>query len=263
MLPFLTGNAYVSLMVMHFMVSVRMLGLIMSASVFMLPSVPNTVKFWLAIALSIVIIPASGASITGIAMTSVPLMILMAAREFLIGMVIGFASSVPLYALQTSGDIDGTLMGLNMMNIFDPTSQTQVSVLAQMKYMLAIWFYLHWDGHILLVRALAESLKFMPVGVPLGGGFEGIPLVDWAQKIFVLAMTISLPIFGSTILADVGLGFVARTVPQLNVFVLGIPLKIAIGMFVLLTVLPGAVDVFHREIESAVSWALENALFLR
>jgi flagellar biosynthetic protein FliR len=61
----------------------------------------------------------------------------------------------------------------------------------------------------------------------------------------------------------VGLGFVARTVPQLNVFVLGIQLKIAIGMLVLLTVLPGAVDIFHREIEGAISWALGNALFLR
>jgi flagellar biosynthetic protein FliR len=261
--PFLTENAYVSLIIAHFMVSFRMLGLIMAASVFMLPSIPNTVKFWLSVALSIIVVPAAGASIAGIAMTSLPLLVLMAAREFSIGIVIGFASSTPLYALQTSGFIDGTLMGLNMMNMFDPTSQTQVSVVAQMKYMLAIWFYLHWDGHILLIRALVESVKLMPVGVPLWEGFEGIPLFDLAQKIFVLAMTISLPIFGSVILAEVGLGFVARTVPQLNVFILGIPLKIAIGMIVLLTVLPGAVDVFHREIEGAVSWALENVYFLR
>ena len=263
MTPFLTGNAYVNLIIIHFMISLRMLGLIMAASVFMLPSVPNTVKFWLSVALSVIVTPVSGASITEMAMTSLPLMVMMAAREFLIGMVIGFAASAPLYALQTSGFIDGTLMGLNMMNMFDPTSQTQVSVLAQMKYMLAIWFYLHWDGHILLIRALAESVKLAPVGVPLWEGFEGIPLFDWTQKIFVLAMTISLPVFGSVILAEVGLGFVARTVPQLNVFVLGIPLKIAIGMLVLLTVLPGAVDIFHGEIEGAVSWALESARFLR
>jgi flagellar biosynthetic protein FliR len=263
MIPFLMENAYVSLMIMHFMVSLRMLGLIMTASVFMLPSVPNTVKFWLSVALSIMVTPAFGASITGMAMTSLPLTVLTAAREFLIGAVIGFAASAPLYALQTSGFLDGTLMGLNMMNMFDPTSQAQVSVLSQMKYMLAIWFYLHWDGHILLVRAVAESLRLAPVGVPLWEGFEGIPLLDWTQRIFVLAMTISLPIFGSVILSEVGLGFVARTVPQLNIFVLGIPLKIAIGMLVLLAVLPGTVDIFHREIEDAVSWALENVLFLR
>jgi flagellar biosynthetic protein FliR len=263
MLPFLAENAYLNLVILHFMISLRMLGLIMSASVFMLPSIPNTVKFWLSVALSIMVTPVSGASIPEIAMGSLPLFVLMAAREFLIGVVIGFASSAPLYALQTSGFIDGTLMGLNMMNMFDPTSQTQVSVLAQMKYMMAVWFYLHWDGHILLVRALAESVKLLPTGVSLWEGFQGIPLVDWMQRIFVLALTISLPIFGSVILAEVGLGFVARTVPQMNVFVLGIPLKIAIGMLVLLTVLPGAVDVFHREIEGAVSWALENAHFLR
>lgn len=263
MTPFLTGNAYVNLIIIHFMISLRMLGLIMAASVFMLPSIPNTVKFWLSVALSVIVTSVSGASIPEIAAGSIPMMILMGTREFLIGAVIGFASSAPLYALQTSGFIDGTLMGLNMMNMFDPTSQAQVSVLAQMKYMMAIWFYLHWDGHILLVRALAESVRFAPVGMPSWEGFQGIPLFDWAQKVFVLAMTISLPIFGSVILAEVGLGFVARTVPQMNVFVLGIPLKIAIGMLVLLTVLPGAVDIFHREIEGAVSWALGNVYFLR
>ncbi|MDR3165077.1 MAG: flagellar biosynthetic protein FliR [Synergistaceae bacterium] len=263
MLPFLAGNAYLNLIVLHFMISLRMLGLIMAASVFMLPSIPNTFKFWLSVALSIMVTPVSGASIPEIAIGALPLFVLMAAREFLIGSVIGFASSAPLYALQTSGFIDGTLMGLNMMNMFDPSSQTQVSVIAQMKYMMAVWFYLHWDGHILLIRALSESVKLVPAGVSLLEGFQGIPLVDWMQKIFVLALTISLPIFGSVILAEVGLGFVARTVPQMNVFVLGIPLKIAIGMLVLLTVLPGAVDVFHREIEGAVSWALENVHFLR
>jgi flagellar biosynthetic protein FliR len=188
---------------------------------------------------------------------------LMGAREFLIGAALGFISGIPLYALQASGFIDGTLMGLNMMNIFDPTSQSQVSVLSQMKYMLAIWFYLHWDGHILLIRALAESVRLVPPGISLWQDPVTAPWVGWMQNVFVMAMKISLPAFGAILLAEVGLGFVARTVPQMNVFVLGIPLKIAIGLIVLLTILPGMVDIFHGEIESAVSLALGGIRSLR
>jgi flagellar biosynthetic protein FliR len=89
------------------------------------------------------------------------------------------------------------------------------------------------------------------------------PWIDYLQRAFLIGMKISLPIFGSVVLAEVGLGFVARTVPQMNVFVLGIPLKTAIGLFVLLTILPSTVDLFHGEIESAVIWALEGIHFLR
>jgi flagellar biosynthetic protein FliR len=237
--------------------------MILTASVFLLPSFPNPVKFWLSIMLALIVTPAVGASIPAVTLGSLSFTIVMAGREFLIGAALGFISSMPLHALQISGFIDGTLMGFNMMNIFDPMSQTQTSVLGQLKYLLAIWFYLHWDGHILLVRALMESVRLVPPGLSLWGGPDMAPWIDYIQRAFVIGMKISLPIFGSVLLAEVGLGFVARTVPQMNVFVLGIPLKIAIGFFVLLTVLPGTVDIFYGEIESAVVWALEGIHFFR
>jgi flagellar biosynthetic protein FliR len=245
------------------MVSIRVLGLILTASVFLLPAVPNTVKFWLSAVLSIIVAQVAEASIPAVTLGSFYFLLIMASREFLIGSALGFISGIPLYAFQTSGFIDGTLMGLNMMNMFDPTSQTQVSVLAQMKYMLAIWFYLHWDGHILLIRALVESVRLVPVGVSIWETANSLPWIQWMQYVFIIAMKISLPIFGSVILAEVGLGFVARTVPQMNVFVLGIPLKIGVGLFVLLTVLPGTVDIFHGEIENAVSLALAGIGFMK
>ncbi|MDR3278974.1 MAG: flagellar biosynthetic protein FliR [Synergistaceae bacterium] len=263
MLPFMTNDAYINLILIHFMISLRFLGIILTASVFLLPSLPNPIKFWLSIMLALIVTPIAETSIPGVTLGSLSFLLIMAGREFLIGAVLGFITSMPLYALQTSGFVDGTLMGLNMMNMFDPMSQTQTSVLAQMKYLLAIWFYLHWDGHILLARALMESVRLVPVGIALWDKPDMIPWIDYLQRVFVIGMKISLPIFGSVILAEVGLGFVARTVPQMNVFVLGIPLKIAIGLFVLLTILPGTVDIFHGEIESAVTWALEGIHFLR
>lgn len=263
MTPFPADEALINLIVIHFMVSLRFLALILTASVFMLPSFPNPVKFWLAVMLAVIVTPLVNVAVPAVLLGSWVYLFVMAGREFLIGAAIGFVASLPIYAMQMSGYLDSTLMGFNMMNIFDPLSSSQTSVLAQVKYLLAIWFYLHWNGHILLVQALTESVKLVPVGIGTWGGGDHIPWIDWIQRAFVIAIKLSLPIFGSVLLAEVGLGFVARTVPQMNVFVLGIPLKICIGFFVLLTILPSSVDIFHREIEKAVAWALEGVHFLR
>ena len=263
MLPFLANDVYVNLILLHFMISVRMLALLLSASVFMLPSIPNTIRFWLSVALALIITPVVEASVPAVALGSLVLLFLMALREFLIGAVIGLISGIPLYALQASGYLDGIKMGLNMMNIFDPTLQSQVPVLAQMKYFMAIWFYFHWDGHMLLIRALMESVRLVPVGISIWEDPAAAQLIEWMQNVFVIAMRISLPIFGAAILSEIGLGFVARTVPQLNVFILGIPIKIMVGFFVLVTVLPSIVAIFHGEIEIAVSKALDGIRFLR
>jgi flagellar biosynthetic protein FliR len=187
----------------------------------------------------------------------------MTAREFLLGASIGVISSLPMYALQTSGYLDGIFMGFSMMNMFDPLSAAQTSVLAQVKFLVSIWFFLYWNGHMLIAQALIESLKLVPPGIALWPKVADAPWIDWLQRLFWIAMKLDLPIFGSVLLADVGLGFVARTVPQMNVFVLGIPLKITVGFFVLMGVLPSTVDIFHQEIERAVEYALVGIHYWR
>lgn len=263
MSPFITDEPTVSLILIHFMVSLRFLAMIFTASVFMLPSMPNPVKFWLSVMLAIIVTPIVNVTVPAPLLGSWTYLFIMAGREFLIGASVGFISSLPLYAMQTSGFFDSTLMGFNMMNIFDPLSASQISVLAQMKYLIAVWFYLHWDGHMLLVQALTESVKLVPVGIGMWNSVAEMPWLDWLGQIFVIALKLSLPIFGAVLLADVGLGFVARTVPQMNVFVLGIPLKICMGFFVLLTILPSSVDLFHGEIERAVEIALKGIHYWR
>jgi flagellar biosynthetic protein FliR len=245
------------------MVSVRFLAMIFTASVFMLPTFPNQAKFWLAVMLSLIATPMVNVEIPAVLLGSWTFVFVMTVREFLLGASVGLISSLPLYALQVSGYMDGIYMGFNMMNMFDPLSAQQTSVLAQVKYLLAIWFFLHWNGHILILRAMVESLKLVPPGVGMWPKTGDVPWMDWLQRLFVIAMKLDLPILGSVILAEVGLGFVARTVPQMNVFVLGIPLKICVGFFVLLAILPSCVDVFHGEIERAVEYALSGIYYWR
>ena len=257
-------NSTVLILLVHLMVSVRLLGLFIASGVFTVPSLPLPIRFWLSVAIAVAVTGSLNLSIP-VALYSSPLFILsMVAREFIIGGALGFFAGLPLYALQMSGFFDGTLMGFNMMNMFDPLSETQSSVMAQLKYVLAIWFYFHWNGHFLLLQGLVESFKLIPLshgewGVPI----SGLPWGIWLQRAIVMALRLSLPLLGAMLLAEIGLGFVARTVPQMNVFVLGIPLKIGVGLLLLVAVLPLTADVFHAEIEKSLEFALEGAFLWR
>lgn len=263
MLPFMADTELVNVLVIHLLVSFRFLALLLTSSAFMLPGIPNTLRFWLSLALTVIVLPSVNVDVPLLLTANWPYLLLVAGREFMLGAMLGFISSLPLYAMQFSGFMDSTFMGFTMMNMMDPTSSSQVSVLAQMKHLLAIWFFLHWNGHLLLVQALTESVRLIPPGIAMWTSPDHIPWIDWLQRAMVIALKLSLPMLGAILLAEIGLGFVARTVPQMNVFVLGIPLKIAVGLLVLLMILPSGVDVFHGEIERAVTWALEGMHFWR
>lgn len=260
---FMPNEVLIQTVLIHLLISVRFFALLYTAAALSFPAAPNTVRFILAVILAVAVTPYTDISIPIALFENWTFVIMMGVREALIGASIGMISSIPMYAMQFSGFFDSTVMGFTMMNIMDPTSNAQVAVLAQLKYMLAIWFFLHWDGHLLLTQGLVESVKLVPPGAGMWGAVGTFPWTEWLQGSFVLALRLSMSIIGSLLLAEIGLGFVARTVPQMNVFVLGIPLKICIGMMVLFVVLPSTVDIFHQEIERALEWALEGIHYWR
>ena len=98
--------------------------------------------------------------------------------------------------------------------------------------------------------------KLMPPGkIALSVAWD-LGLGGWLNQAFVLSLRIVLPYYGALLLADVGLGFLARTVPQMNIFVLGLPLKVALGFFVLIVVLPETVELIADNVERFIEFAL-------
>jgi flagellar biosynthetic protein FliR len=87
-----------------------------------------------------------------------------------------------------------------------------------------------------------------------------LSLGAWLSAAFSLAAKIVVPFYCALLLADVGLGFLARTVPQMNIFILGLPVKIALGFFVLAVVLPLAVEVIYSHLERWVEFALQSSM---
>lgn len=263
MLQFMQNEVIVQSVLVHLLISVRFLAMIFTAAAISFPAAPNNVRFILAVMLTLIVTPFADVQIPLVLFSSWPYVLFMGAREALIGASIGFISSLPIYAMQFSGFFDSTVMGFTMMNIIDPTSSAQVAVLGQLKYFLAIWFFLRWNGHMLLLRGFVESVRLVPPGAAMWGAVGTFPWTAWLQSAFEMGLRMSMSIIGAVLLAEVGLGFVARTVPQMNVFVLGIPLKICIGLMVLVMVLPSTVDIFHQHIERTLEWALEGIHYWR
>ncbi|NPU84736.1 MAG: flagellar type III secretion system protein FliR [Syntrophaceae bacterium] len=160
-------------------------------------------------------------------------MILSLAGEVLVGVILGFAVRFVFAGIQYAGELAGLQMGFYIANVLDPVSNGQVSVIAEIQYMMALVVFLVVDGHHVLLQAVTESFRILP----LGGLHISGPLVqtifDWTRGVFVIALKIGAPIMAALIFTNVALGIVARTVPQINVFIVGFPLQIAVGFLFL------------------------------
>ena len=150
--------------------------------------------------------------------------------EVLVGVVLGFASRIAFAGIQMAGQLVGFQIGFSIVNIIDPLTSTQVSIIAELQYLFAGLLFLTVNGHHMLIQAVSESYSVLPVlGFHMTGELaQGI--IEQSRSLFVIAVKISAPIVVAILFTNVGLGLVARTVPQINVFVVGFPLQIAIGL---------------------------------
>lgn len=247
-------------LIVYMVVGLRFVGMIFSSPVFLASSMPLPVRFWAAILISIAAVGSADLSVPVTLFSGWMPIVLAGAREFLIGVALGFLSALPLYALQVAGELVGNVMGLAMVSLLDPLSEEQSSILGQLKFLVGLWFFFYWNGHLLLVQSIVESLKLIPVGklflfIPADMG-----IAVWIQQLFVIAVRMVLPFYGALLLADIGLGFLARTVPQMNIFILGLPLKIGLGLFLLMIVLPLTVDLVSANLTKYIELAMKSVM---
>ena len=177
-------------------------------------------------------------------------------RELMIGVALGFLSALPVYALRVAGEQTGTTMGFSMAQVMDPSTQSETTLLGQLNFFVAMWLYFRWNGHLLMVQAVIESLKLVPPGQVSLFPSGDMELGKWLQSLFVLGIRIVVPFYCALVLSDIGLGFLARTVPQMNIFVVGLPVKVMLGFMVLAAVLPLAMDLVYNQFERWIEVAL-------
>lgn len=179
--------------------------------------------------------------------------------ELIVGWLIGFVAYITFAAIHMAGKLLDMQVGFAVVNVVDPTSGQQIPLLGSFLYNLGIIIFLVTNGHHMVISGLFESFQMVPV---LGASFDlsiSDIMVDLTGGIFVTGMKIALPVLFAILLTDVGLGVLARTMPQMNIFVVGIPTKIVIGLFVLSIALPFYIlflDVMFNEMYGNISAAL-------
>jgi flagellar biosynthetic protein FliR len=165
--------------------------------------------------------------------------------EVLIGYTIGFVAYMLFAAIQLAGQVMDMQMGFGIVNVVDPQSGTQIPLMGNLIQTFALLLYLAIDGHHYLFQALMQSYKAIPVlGLSLNTGFYDL-IIQISVSMFVIAIKISAPIIIAILTADIAMGFVARTVPQMNVFIVGLPLKILVGLGCLFIMIPVYIWVFN------------------
>ncbi|RKL69009.1 flagellar biosynthetic protein FliR [Salipaludibacillus neizhouensis] len=170
-------------------------------------------------------------------------------KEALVGLTVGLIATILLYAIQVAGGLIDLKLGFMIANVIDPQTGAQSPLIGSYLYTFSLLFLLATNAHHLLLDGVFYSYQFIPmdqVFIPFGDEAVVDHVVATFSTMFIIAFQMSMPIVGSIFLVDVALGMVARTVPQVNVFVIGLPLKIFLGFIVMmLTMAPFFMVVSH------------------
>ncbi|MBN8771228.1 MAG: flagellar biosynthetic protein FliR [Thiobacillus sp.] len=214
----------------------RILGLIMVAPVFGHSSVPRRVKIGLGVFIALIIAP------TLPPMPDVGLGswhgLFILIQQLLIGMAIGFIMRIVFAAVEAAGEIVGLQMGLGFASFFDPQSAGQTIVISQFFNLLASLLFLAVNAHLLLLGILVESFKSLPISPqPLStAGFYSV--ANYGSVVFSVGLQLALPLIAILLMTNLALGILTRSAPQLNIFAIGFPITLGVGLIALDITLP-------------------------
>ena len=214
----------------------RILGLIAAAPLFGNSSVPVSVKVALGVMLAAIMAPAIPALPAADPMSMAGFLILL--QELLIGLGMGFAMRVVFAAIEMAGEVSSLTMGLGFASFFDPMTRGRSSAVSQFLALIATMAFLAVNAHLLLLSALAESFISMPVSAtPMSSGAP-LELARWGGRIFSAGLQLSLPIVAALLITNVALGILTRAAPQLNIFGIGFPVSLGVGLLVISLAMP-------------------------
>ncbi len=230
---------------------VRILAFIAAEPVLGNRTVPMRAKVLLALMLAIVIAPTLPPPPAVDPASAAGLLIL--AQQVIIGVAMGFTARIVVASAEMAGQLAGLQVGLGFAVFFDPQGSGQTPIVAQFYGLIAILTLLAMDGHHLLLTALAESFRSLPVSLdPIAPPGLRV-VVEWGGEIFRAGLMMSLPVVGSLLVANVALGVLTRAAPQLNIFAVGFPVTLALGFMMFYLSLPLVVPMIESLSQQGVA----------
>lgn len=179
-------------------------------------------------------------------------------NQLVIGFTMGFGVYLFFHIFQLAGQFIDMRMGFALANVANPNYEGQAPLVGQFKDMLAILLFLAWNGHHYLIRLLYESFYVLPLRQSVSGDF--LPVIfRMAGDVFILSFKLALPVLATLFVVDIIFGILARTIPQMHILVIGFPIKILLGIILLMLIIP-SFTIFTRNIFSELYGYLEQLL---
>jgi flagellar biosynthetic protein FliR len=249
----MTLEVSVSALLGFFLVLSRVTGMVLLTPVFSTTQLPMRIRAFIGIALALVITPLQMADLPEIRAGLLGLAPLLAG-EILVGLMLGLGIRLVFTGVQLTGQIIGHMSGMQIADVFDPNSSSNIPIYSQLLDLFCIAFFLAIGGHRNVLRALLTSFQDLPIGGSRmeRGVIEELEVLIGAS--FHLGVQIGAPIIVSLLLATLILGFVARTLPQLNVFQVGFNLN----SFIVFLVLVFSIGAIAGLFEGHLDWTLER-----
>ncbi len=214
-------------LVKYLLILFRCSGFLILTPVFGRREIPSQVKIGLAALLSLIVYPIIPDPNLNSNLWTIAAIVI---KEFMAGISMGYAAFLLFSSLYLAGEIIDLEMGFGIVNVLDPQSNTQVPLMGNYYYILTILLFLTVNGHHMLISTIIKSYDLLPLGeAAYREGLLNVIIISF-KDMFILGVQIALPIISIIFLTDFALGIIARTVPQMNVFMVGLPIKIAVGM---------------------------------
>lgn len=216
------------------LVMIRTSGIFIFSPFFSSQNIPNTMKVGLTFSISLLITSILPV-VPALENTTLVIMIF---QELMVGIIIGFISYSFFSAFYVMGQIIDMNIGFGMVNVVDPLNKIQVPIMGNFYYILAFLMLLSTNGHHIIISALVDSYNYIPIGSFKYTEVTMNLLVDTLVKSFEMGFKLSFPIVATIFLTDIVLGIMSKTIPQMNVFVVGMPLKAMLGLLIVLISMP-------------------------
>lgn len=222
---------------MFLLVFVRMTGLFVVAPIFGRKNIPTYFKIGFSFFIALILVNTTAVQMAQYDDNLLSYTLLIT-KEFIVGLSIGFVAYLAFTAIYIAGEVIDMQIGFGIVNVMDPISNIQVPVTSNVYFIISMLLFLSINGHHMLIRTLYDSFGSLPIGSAVfnNGLLDG--MLDLFGTVFATGIKIAGPILATILITDIALGTISKMVPQINIFVIGMPLKIGIGIIILIITMP-------------------------
>jgi len=221
----------VSNIILFMAIITRISGLFASAPLFSTYPIPTQLKIWLAALIAFILFPIVQYNTHFVVPNSVPMLTVILFKEYLIGYAMGFCANIIFVGIELGVNMFAIQMGLSASQALNPVSGGTSPVITRAYTYLASMIFIILGAHQWLFSALYNSFKSVPIGYTFAFTSAMVDhIITFSSQMFNISLSIALPIFGVLFITDVLLGFTSKMMPQMNIFMVSMPLKIYLGL---------------------------------